>query len=136
KRQIDSLERQAQRAERYRTLKNRIEELDLWVSSLQFNDLRAAADECQKVFQELQALESQSEAEVSRLGGEVEALRLRLLEDEKVIDEMQAQQFEKQSQVQKLELEIQSLKFEIKQARRNEQMAGTLFQEQKARRDL
>lgn len=136
KRQIDSLERQAQRAERYRTLKNRIEELDLWVSSLQFNDLRAAADECQKVFQELQALESQSEAEVSRLGGEVEALRLRLLEDEKVIDEMQAQQFEKQSQVQKLELEIQSLKFEIEQARRNEQMAGTLFQEQKARRDL
>lgn len=136
KRQLDSLERQAQRAERYRNLKNQVEELDLWVSSLQFRDLKGSADECQKIFQDLQALETESEAEVARVASELETLKLTLVEQEKRVGELQTSHFEKQSAVQKQELEIQSLKFEIEQARRNEQMTGTLLAEQKARRDL
>lgn len=136
KRQLDSLQRQAQRAERYRNIKNQIEELDLWVSSRQFRDLKQAADECQNIFQTLQAEEAESGAEVSRLQSELETLKLSLLEQEKRVNEMQSEQFVKQSAVQKQELEIQSLKFEIEQARRNEQMAGTLLQEQKARHEL
>lgn len=136
KRQLDSLQRQAQRAERYRNLKNQIEELDLWVSSIQFRDLKTAADECQRIFQELQAEEAESGAEVSRLQSELETLKLSLLEQEKKVNELQSVQYEKQSAVQKQELEIQSLKFEIEQARRNEQMAGSLLQEQQARSEL
>lgn len=136
KRQIDSLQRQAQKAEKYRELKNEIESLDLWVSSNQFKDLKVAADTCQKIFQDLQALETESESEVARLQSELETLKLSLLEQEKKVNEMQEQQFTKQSSVQKIELEIQSLKFEIEQARRSEQMAGSMFNEQKAREEL
>lgn len=136
KRQIEGLQRQAQKAEKYRELKNEIEALDLWICSSQFKDLKSAADSCQKIFQDLQALETESESEVTRLQSELESLRLSLLEQEKKVNELQEQQFSKQAAVQKDELEIQSLKFEIEQARRSEQMAGSLLNEQKARSEL
>lgn len=136
KRQIDSLQRQAQKAEKYREVKNEIESLDLWISSNQFRDLKTGADSLQKIFQDLQAMETESESEVARLQSELETLKLSLLEQEKRVNELQEQQFAKQSAVQKDELEIQSLKFEIEQARRSEQMAGSMLQEQKAREEL
>jgi chromosome segregation protein len=136
KRQIDSLQRQAQRAERYRNLKNQIEGLDLWVSSLQFNDLKAAADEAQRIFQEAQSMEVEGGSNLSGLQSELETLKLSLLEQEKKTEEMQAAYGEKQASVQKKELEIQELKFEIETARRNEVMTGNLLQEQEARREL
>ncbi len=136
KRQIDSLQRQAQRAERYRNLKNQIEALDLWVTSLQFKDLKQAADEAQAIFQEAQNMEVEGGSNLSQLQADLEALKLSILEQEKKVDETQAQHYDKQSQVQKKELEIQELKFEIEQARRNEVMTGTLLQEQEARREL
>lgn len=136
KRQIDSLQRQAQRAERYRNIKTQIEELDLWVSSLQFQDLKLAADECQRIFQECQAQEVEGESNLGSVQAELETLRLTLLEQEKSVEENQQNYFNSQSLVQKKELEIQELKFEIEQARRNEQMTGTLLNEQQARHEL
>lgn len=136
KRQIDSLQRQAQRAERYRNLKNKIEELDLWVSSLQFRDLKEAADEAQRIFNEAQSMEVQGESSLAQLHSDLEVLKLSILEQEKKVEETQNTHFSKQSLVQKKELEIQELKFEIEQARRNEVMTGTLLQEQEARREL
>lgn len=136
KRQIDSLQRQAQRAERYRALKNQIEDLDLWLSSLQFMDLRKTADDAQNIFNESQSLETEGEVTLAQLQGDLEALRLKLLEKEKSVDENQVHFFSQQSLVQKKELEIQELRFEIEQARRNEQMTGSLLQEQQARMEL
>jgi chromosome segregation protein len=136
KRQIDSLQRQAQRAERYRGLKNQIEDLDLWLSSKQFHDLRAAADEAQRIYQEAQAMEVEGESNLTGLQTELESLKLSILESEKHLEETQNLHFEKQSLVQKKELEIQELKFEIETARRNEKMTGSLLGEQQARLDL
>jgi chromosome segregation protein len=136
KRQIDSLQRQAQRAERYRNLKNQIEALDLWVTSLQYKDLKQAADEAQTIFNEAQNMEVEGGSNLSQLQSDLEALKLSILEQEKKVDETQALHYDKQSQVQKKELEIQELKFEIEQARRNEVMTGTILQEQEARREL
>lgn len=136
KRQIDSLQRQAQRAERYRHLKTQIEELDLGLSSRQFHDLNLAATEAQKIFQEAQAMEVEGESNLSTLQSDLEALKLSILESEKRVDETQTLHFEKQSATQKKELEIQELKFEIETARRNEQMTGSILEEQQARLQL
>lgn len=136
KRQIDSLQRQAQRAERYRQLKNQIEDLDLWLTSLQFIELKKSADEAQGIFNEAQSAEAEGETTLASLQSELEALRLSLLEREKSTEELQGQYYAQQSLVQKKELEIQELKFEIETARRNEQMTGTLLQEQQARLEL
>ena len=136
KRQIDSLQRQAQRAERYRGLKNRIEELDLWISSRQFNDLKNAAEEAQRIFQEAQSMEVEGESNLSQLQADLEGFKLSMLESEKKAEASQILFYERQSLVQKKELEIQELKFEIETARRNEQMTGSLLQEQEARLEL
>ena len=136
KRQIDSLQRQAQRAERYRNLKNQIESLDLWMTSNQFKDLKEGADEAQRIFQEAQNMEVEGGSNLSQLQSNLEALKLSILEQEKKVEETQAKHSEKQLTVQKKEMEIQELKFEIEQARRNEVMTGTLLQEQQARREL
>lgn len=136
KRQIDSLQRQAQRAERYRNIKNQIEDLDLWLSSGQYVELKRAADEAQTIFNEAQSMEVEGETNLSTLQGQLEVLKLQILEKEKLVEAQQTEFFEKQSTVQKREMEIQELRFEIEQARRNEQMTGTILQEQQARQEL
>lgn len=136
KRQIDSLQRQAQRAERYRSLKSQIEVIDLWVTATQYQDLKSSADECQRILLECQNEEIQSGTSAQDLGAQLEQLRLQLLEQEKSLDSLQEETQTKQASLQKRELEIQELKFEIEQARRNEQMTGNLVQEQAARQEL
>ncbi|MFV8259741.1 chromosome segregation protein SMC [Bdellovibrio bacteriovorus] len=136
KRQIDSLQRQAQRAERYRNIKNQIEDLDLWLSTAQYVELKRAADEAQAIFNEAQSMEVEGETNLSTLQGQLEVLKLQILEKEKAVEEQQTEYFTKQSTVQKKEMEIQELRFEIEQARRNEQMTGTILQEQQARKEL
>ncbi|MGE5085195.1 MAG: chromosome segregation protein SMC, partial [Bacillota bacterium] len=136
KRQIDSLQRQAQRAERYRNIKNQIEDLDLWISTAQYVELARAAEEAQAIFNEAQSMEIEGDANLSTLQGQLEVLKLQILEKEKMVEEHQTLHFDKQSTVQKKEMEIQELRFEIEQARRNEQMTGTILQEQQARQEL
>lgn len=136
RRQIESLQRQAVRAERYRTLKQQIEDLDLWVSSRQYLDLKSVSDEAQRIFNEAQSMEVEGEASVSRLQADLENLRLALLEKEKTVEVLQNTFFEKQSSAQKKEMQLQELRFEIEQARRNEVMTGSLLQEQEARLEL
>lgn len=136
KRQIDSLQRQAQRAERYRNLKVQVEDLDLWLSSRSYVDLKKAADEAQGIFNEAQSMEVEGEADLARLQSEFETLKLQILEREKATEGLQALYYEKQSLAQKKELEITELRFEIEQTRRNEVMTGTLLQEQTARCEL
>jgi len=136
KRQIDSLQRQAQRAERYRNLKNQIEDLDLWLASIQYKDLSAKAEEAEKTFNEAQTQEVSGGSDLSGLQADLETRRLTLLEQEKKVEATQEMHYALQTQVQKKEMQIQELRFEIEQGRRNEQMTGTLLQEQQAREEL
>ena len=136
KRQIDSLQRQAQRAERYRNLKNQIEDLELWLSTKQYLELKEIADLAQSIFNEAQASEAGSDAEVSQLEIQVEQLKLALLEQEKNLEVEQQSFAILQNQIQKRELEIQELRFQVEQATRNEQMTGHILSEQQARFDL
>ena len=136
KRQIDSLQRQAQRAERYRNLKNQIEDLDLWLSSIQYTQLKTISNEAEGTFNEAQGMEAEGEANLAQLQSDLEVLRLQLLEREKQVEDQQVLFYAQQSLVQKKELETQELRFEIEQAKRNEQMTGSILQEQQARLEL
>ncbi len=136
KRQIDSLQRQAQRAERYRNIKNQIEDLELWLSSAQYVNLKTAADEAQRIFDEAQGLEVGSESTLAIMQTELETLKLGILEQEKAVETKQQEFFNFQSLVQKKEMEIQELRFQLEQAKRNEQMTGNILNEQKARHEL
>jgi chromosome segregation protein len=136
KRQIDSLQRQAQRAERYRNIKKQIEDLDLWISSVQYKDLAAHAAQAEETFQEAESHDISGGVDFQKWQAELQERRLQLLEQEKEIQQNEEIFHELQVQVRKREMESQELRFEIEQARRNEQMTGTLLQEQKAREEL
>ncbi len=136
KRQIDSLQRQAQRAERYRNIKNQIEDLELWLSSAQYVNLKTAADEAQRIFDEAQSIEVGSESGLASMQAELETLKLTILEQEKAVETKQQDFYNFQSAVQKKEMEIQELRFQLEQAKRNEQMTGSILSEQKARHEL
>ncbi|MFZ3231010.1 MAG: chromosome segregation protein SMC [Pseudobdellovibrio sp.] len=136
KRQIDSLQRQAQRAERYRNIKNQIEDLELWTSSLQFVDLKKTADDAQRIFDEAQSTEMGSEASLAQMQSQLETLKLTILEQEKAVENKQTDFYNFQNSVQKKEMEIQELRFGLEQAKRNEQMTGNILNEQSARHEL
>jgi chromosome segregation protein len=136
KRQIDSLQRQAQRAERYRNIKNQIEDLELWLSSAQYANLKQAADEAQRIYDEAQTGEFGSEATLASMQSELEGLKLTVLEQEKAVEAKQQDFYTFQASVQKKEMEIQELRFELEQAKRNEQMTGNILSEQRARHEL
>lgn len=136
KRQIDSLQRQAQRAERYRNIKNQIEDLELWLSSAQYVNLKQVADEAQRIFDEAQTVEVGSESQLVQMQSELETLKLSVLEQEKTVENKQQNFYAFQASVQKKEMEIQELRFQLEQAKRNEQMTGNILNEQKARHEL
>jgi chromosome segregation protein len=136
KRQIDSLQRQAQRAERYRNLKREIEDLDLWLSSKQFLEVKATAETAQTSLHESEATELEAQTRVGGQEAEVEGLRLSLGEKENVVTELQTTHLVLKDQVVKAEAEIQELRFEIEQARRNKEMTGSMLQENQARQTI
>jgi len=136
KRQIDSLQRQAQRAERYRNIKNQIEDLELWLSSAQYVNLKLAVGQAEQIFNEAQSLEVGSESQLVFMQSELETLKLSVLEQEKSVEAKQLEFYNFQNTVQKKEMEIQELRFQLEQAKRNEQMTGNILSEQKARQEL
>lgn len=136
KRQIDSLQRQAQRAERYRNLKREIEDLDLWLSSRQFLEVKAIADEAQLELNSSEAGEIEAQALVHTQEAEVELLRTQLAERENSVTEKQTGHLILKDAVAKAELEIQELRFEIEQARRNKEMTGSMLQENQTRQQI
>ena len=136
KRQIDSLQRQAQRAERYRNLKREIEDLDLWLSSRQYVELKATAAEHERAFAEAQAQEVAAESTSAEGAAELERVRFDSAAQESAASDAQAAHFEIKLLIQKADSEIQELKFEIEQARRNREMTGSMLQENEARRGI
>ena len=122
KRQIDSLQRQAQRAERYRNLKREIEDLDLWLSSRSWLDLRSSSENASREFSEAEAAEVEAGASLSGQEAELETLRTSSSEQENAVNDAQMQAAQLRDLVQRGEQEIQEPCFEIETARRNKEM--------------
>ncbi len=133
KRQLDSLQRQAQRAERYRKLKKEIEDLELWITSLEFLKLREKTQDTQSIFDSSQAELQEAQAQVARLEAEIEQWRAELTEREFQVNSEQAEVQELQTDVQNRETEIRELRFGIEQARQRREMTGNMLKENETR---
>ncbi|MDX9730968.1 MAG: AAA family ATPase, partial [Bdellovibrionales bacterium] len=133
KRQIDSLERQAQRAERYRGLKREADDLDMWLSSRQYLDLREKSQAAQEQLAEAEMMEAAAQAEAGTQEAEVEELKAKVTEKQMAVEDLSRETQELQLQVGNAEAKIQELRFEIEAARRNKEMTGGLLEEHRAR---
>ena len=133
KRQLDSLQRQAQRAERYRKLKTEVEDIEMWISAREYVELDEKTKLAQTDFDEAQNFTVEAEAKVAKLEAELSELRGGAVEGEKVIEDFRVQLKENQDKVRTRESEIQELRFEIEQAKRSNEMAGSLIGENQIR---
>lgn len=136
KRQLDSLQRQAQRAERYRRLRTEIESLELWLSSVEYKKLRDKTENAEKSFIENRDLESASHAEISQIEATLQTLKADLAERERLVQLKQQDVKNMHDSVRAKEKHIQELHFEIEQARRNKEMTGSLTEESMARKTV
>ncbi|MCC6277441.1 MAG: chromosome segregation protein SMC [Oligoflexia bacterium] len=136
RRQLDSLQRQAKRAERYKELKVQAQELDLWISSKKFIETRQEIENLEKLIQSRQAQDQESQAQYATMMAELQTLKLDLLEQERRVSAVQGEHFDIQSHTQRKESQIQLLHSEIESTQRSQEMAGTLKSEVAARRDI
>jgi len=134
KRQLDSLERQAQRADRYRTLKRELQEKEILVSSKSYLALHAESEHLKTEVESAREQEAGWGAKLSGLEADLSELRLRSVEQEKAVENLQREHQAAQTETQNLEFTIRELNFEIETARRNKEMTGSILQQSQARK--
>ncbi len=135
KRQLDSLQRQAQRAERYRNLKNEIQDKELWLSSKTYLGLREEIEAAETMFNEAKGEEVNVSSDLGVKQAELETLKLAVVEQEKEVEAKQVLAQKSQNTVQALEIELRELSFEVEQARRNKEMTGNILGQYSVRGD-
>lgn len=133
KRQLESLQRQAQRAERYRTLKNEIRDKELWLTSKSYLKMREELDEAQRNYINAQDSDTSVTTEVSQMEADLAAARVIVTEREQALEALQGERKLIQERSQILEHEIRELRFEIEQARRDKEMTGNILDQYRAR---
>ncbi len=136
KRQIDSLQRQAKRAERYRELKIQVEDLELLLSSKQYLQMNDELKALKVSFSESEDGDIQASSELDTLSAEVERLALEIAEKEKSLEITAVQANQLKQQVRERENVIQRLGFEVEQAQRNEAVQSSIKQETQARKSI
>jgi len=136
KRQIDSLQRQAQRAERYRGLKQQVEGLELWMSSVEYHQLKEKTVSADRTYTEARDKELESASQMGQLEALVQTLKADLAEHERQVVQRQQAVKDLNDTHRLKEKMIQELHFEIETAKRNKEMTGSLTQENQTRRDL
>src|SRR3984957_652615 len=100
KRQLDSLERQAQRADRYRGLKRELQEKEILVSAKSYMALHAESEQLRMEVNGAREQEAGWGGRVSGLESELAALRLQSLEQEKQVENLQREHQSAQTETQ------------------------------------
>lgn len=136
KRQLESLQRQAQRAERYRKLKQEVEALELWMSSVEFKELKEKSDRAEAQLTEARDKDLASISQMGQVEATLQTLKADIAERERQITLKQQTNKENSDSLRAKEKLIQELNFEIEQARRNKEMTGSLAQESQTRREI
>ncbi|MCB0363348.1 MAG: chromosome segregation protein SMC, partial [Bdellovibrionales bacterium] len=133
KRQLDSLQRQAQRAERYRNLKNEIKNKEMWVASQTYLSMHEEMNEAHRQFVEAQDCDTSVTTEISQMESDLAIMKVEVIEREQRVESIQSERQKIQEQSQLLENEIRELRFEMEQARRNKEMTGNILEQYEAR---
>ena len=133
KRQLDSLQRQAQRAERYRKLKREIEDLEMWTSSVEFLALREKTNAAQTRYDEAHTSLAQAEGAIGTEEAQIEEMKTKLAELENKVNQEQTNAGQAKQDVSEKEKHIQELRFETEQAKQRKEMTGSLVEENMAK---
>lgn len=113
KRQIDSLERQAKKAERYKQIKEQIRDIELTIMSHQYAQQSQALEKMETLQKEEQLKRETFLTETQKKENELERLKLKLTEMEKEYQNLQQLLYQHQQKVHQLESTRELRKKEI-----------------------
>src|SRR3989338_3120858 len=102
-RQINSLDRQVKKAERFKTLKNDVRELELKLSSLNHLEFQREMGELKALLDDWTRRETVSGAELATLDSDLDRGRLELVEKDRGYNTLQERSFEVSSRLQLVE---------------------------------
>ncbi|MDY6839293.1 MAG: chromosome segregation protein SMC [Thermodesulfobacteriota bacterium] len=107
KRQMNSLKRQAKKAERYKTYQARIEELEISLATHQFRTISAEMVETETLLESLRDTDFKHESELAKLDAAIEQVKQERTAKYRRISEEKAQSHDLQRVIDRLEGDIQ-----------------------------
>lgn len=134
KRQLNSLERQAQRAERYRKIKSELQEKDVWLSSKQYLEIHDETHRAQNLFEESRDKEASVDSDQKRLELEVQTMKLGMTEQEAAVNQKQESHQKLTTDVTNAEFRIRELNMAIEQGQKTEERTGSLVSQYELRK--
>ena len=134
KRQINSLNRQAKKAERYKGYREEIRSLELGQAAQTWRNLETQRQEWQSSLQEIQDLEVQAAAEIREVEASLERIKVNLLDGERDLSVQQGRLSENEGAIKdretQMELSARERENLQKQVSRAEEEIGKLLQQQ------
>jgi len=114
-RQINSLDRQAKKAEKYRELREKARDIELLLASHDFSHFNSALNSGEKKISELGEAEVSLGANLAQLDAELETLKLTLSEEEQELSQVQEKLYEKNNAI---SLHQQAVQYKSKEIQR------------------
>lgn len=133
KRQMDSLERQAQKAERYKKIKDELTDKEMWLFSSQFSKLQIQFTELMETLEQAEDRDAGFEANFAQAETEFLEFKQLVTEKQTVIEDLQYKFKSTNQAVIDLEKSIRETQFEIEQAKRSTEMTGSFVTQYQAR---
>lgn len=113
KRQINSLDRQVKKAERYKRLIAELKEIELRIAKREYTGLSSALAELTSELQQIKENDSSKRSQLSSMENAIETKRLAVAEKEKALSELEDRIHEKEKAIADTEKEIGILKANI-----------------------
>jgi chromosome segregation protein len=124
-RQMDHLKRQAEKAEKYRSIKQELESVDLKLAAKSYHEIQNEMSELEQFITTASDQEASLQSQMAQGQAELEQLKFQAAQYETQYDEHMCNIQAKQSELQKLELDIQRLEFDIEQAKTRGELTGS-----------
>ena len=121
KRQMNSLNRQAKKAERYKAMKEELKGYELFVASEEYKALKENKAEAEKKLVVLKEKDIELSTAISQKQSNLEEARVRYLKEEIALKEIRQKVFEIDSNVKGKEKELQASEMRTAELKRNEE---------------
>jgi chromosome segregation protein len=124
RRQVNSLKRQAKKAERYKEYQKRIQGLELTIFSGKYSYLKKELETWNGEFEKTSGEETELSAKNSTLENKIENLKLEIVESEKGLSEEKGKAFDVAGEINRIENRIERLKEQIEDIKTEKERDG------------
>ena len=121
KRQMNSLNRQAKKAEKYKAMKEELKGFELFLASLEHKVLKQKRLEAEKKLEEFRQKDILLSTALSQKGSSLEEVKVRHLKEESALKDVRQKAFLLDSQIKDREKALQAKEMRVGELRRNEE---------------